>query len=97
MEEFGVTAKIDDYIGSITTYFEHDNMQIQKTTLYFLCKLTDWNPAKREQGVEESNSTIEWQPLSSLIARMKKQGKRPVRITMDHSVVLERALDGQRN
>jgi hypothetical protein len=39
MEEFGATARLQKYIGSIVARFPKEGVIIEKTTLYFLCEL----------------------------------------------------------
>jgi len=38
-EEFGATGELVDYVGAIKSTFMHKEVEVEKTTLYFLCKL----------------------------------------------------------
>jgi len=91
MEEFGAEAEIIDYIGSIQSVFCHkdSDIQIQKTTLYFLCKLKSQDLSKRSGDIE-SKSQIEWQTAEFLIPQMKSQSAKYGRTDIDESPILER-------
>jgi hypothetical protein len=92
MEEFGAEAKIVDYIGSIQSYFKNkgSDTEIQKTTLYFLCKLRNQDLSKRGTGDVEFESQLEWHPAGFLIPKMKEQSARYGRTDIDESQILER-------
>ncbi len=91
MEEFGATADLVDYIGSIESHFKHKGVEIQKTTLYFLAKLKNQDISKRGSGDIEDNSNIEWRTMDYLIPLMKAQTARFGRTDLDESSILERA------
>lgn len=92
MEEFGAVAEIIDYVGSIKSSFR-DNVdtttEIEKTTLYFVCRLIDQDLLRRSGDVE-STTAIEWQMSDYLIPLMKEQTKRFGRTDADESSILER-------
>lgn len=90
-EEFGSTGEIIKYIGTLITKFPRGDVWIEKTTVYFLVKLKDFNVHKRASEDEESVSVIEWQPIDFLIEKMKKQGVEYERTDLDESIILERA------
>lgn len=90
MEELGATATLLDYIGSIQSRFLHEGVEVEKTTLYFLCRLESQDLAKRSGDIE-SASDIEWRTASYLIPLMKAQAKRFGRTDVDESPILERA------
>ena len=90
-EEFGATGEILDYVGSLTSSFQHKGVEVEKTTLYFLCKLLDQDPARRAKDDAESKSILEWRTSDFLIPRMKEQAIRFKRTDVDESVILERA------
>ncbi len=89
-EEFGATGEIVDYLGSIQSHFKHRNVEIEKTTLYFLVRLLDQDLARRGNEDIENKSTIEWQTPEFLIPRMKEQAKKFGRTDIDESSILER-------
>lgn len=89
-EEFAATAELIDYIGSIKSNYKHKEVEIEKTTLYFLCKLIDQDISKRDDGDIETKSIIEWQTPDYLIPLMKKQSIRFGRTDVDESSILER-------
>ena len=88
-EEFGATAEIVDYVGSIKGSFLYANTGIEKTTLYFLCKLIDQDETRRTGDIE-SKTTLEWQTPAFLIPRMQEQSQRLGRTDIDESLVLKR-------
>ncbi len=91
MEEFGATAEIKDYIGSIQSHFKDEEVEGEKITLYFLCNLIDQNQSRRDTSDVEGQTDLEWHPLDFLIEKMRKQGlDHPERTDMDESSILER-------
>lgn len=90
-EEFGATGKIMDYIGSIKSQFNRLETPVEKTTLYFLIKLVDFDVSMRMKYDEEELSEIQWQSMDYLISKMKEQSKRYERTDLDESSVIERA------
>lgn len=92
VEEYGATAEIKDYIGSIQSHWKHDTVDIEKTTLYFLCKLIDQDLSKREQEQEESRALLEWHKPEFLIPKMQEQAKKYGRTDVDESSILVKIL-----
>ena len=90
MEEFGIEAELVDYAGSIQSHFESKGVEIEKTTLYFLCKLKIQDLSKRSSGDVEFESQVEWHTASFLIPKMKEQSKKYGRTDIDESAILER-------
>lgn len=88
-EEFGIKARLIDYVGSITSKYSHDNVDVQKTTVYFLCGLINQDDSKRESKIE-GQSEIVWMEIDELIEIMKNQSKSISRTDVDESFVLER-------
>jgi ADP-ribose pyrophosphatase YjhB (NUDIX family) len=89
-EEFGSTGEIDRFIGSLVTKFPRGEKWIEKTTVYFLVKLSDLNAFERSDEDEESVSAIEWRPIDFLIEKMQAQGKKYGRTDLDESGILKR-------
>ncbi|MEK7118086.1 MAG: NUDIX domain-containing protein [Patescibacteria group bacterium] len=89
-EEFGATGEFVDYVGSIKGAFMHKGVEIEKTTLYFLCKLVDQDLLSRAADDDETQSVIEWQTPDYLISRMKAQAIKYGRTDVDESSILER-------
>ncbi len=90
MEEFGAEGEFIDYVGSIESHLLDKGMDVQKTTLYFLLKLTNQDISKRGSGDIEDKSIIEWREPDYLIPLMKKQTVRFGRTDLDESSILER-------
>ena len=90
MEEFGIEGTLKSYLGSIVANFSHRNMEVEKTTLYFLCNLISFDLSRRKAEDPEAGSEIVWMDLEELIQKMKEQGKRLNREDVDESKVLER-------
>lgn len=89
-EEFGATGEFVDYIGSIKSLFTHKGVEVEKTTLYFLCKLVSQNLLHRAKDDDETQSIVEWQTPGYLIPRMKAQTTKYGRTDVDESSILER-------
>ena len=96
-EEFGATGEIIDYAGSIKSTFKHKGVDIEKTTLYFLCKLIDQDVSKRPTDDIEHKSIVEWQKSGFLIPLMKKQAVKFGRTDVDESSILEKIKDQNTN
>ena len=90
VEEFGVTAEIKDYLGSIKSHWNHEETNIEKTTVYFLCHLISQDDSKRN-GDEGSRTKLEWQTADFLIPKMKDQALKYNRTDVDESLIIERA------
>ncbi len=91
MEEFGITATLNRYVGSIVSKFlvSGTDVEIEKTTLYFLCDFVSIDESLRKKEDVESASEIRWMEPTDLIVKMKEQGKRLGRSDADESVVIE--------
>jgi hypothetical protein len=90
MEEFGIEADLVDYIGSIQSHFQSKGVKIEKTTLYFLCKLKNQDLNKRSSGDVEYESQVEWLSADFLIPKMKEQAIKFGRTDVDESKILEK-------
>ncbi len=88
-EEFGAEAEILDYIGSIKSHFKDKEVEVEKTTIYFLCKLISQDLSKRNGDIE-SKSNLEWHTADFLIPKMKEQSEKYGRTDVDESEILER-------
>ncbi len=93
MEEFGATAELVDYVGSIKSSFADNGVAIEKTTVYFRCKLIDQDLSRRSNDDIESTTIVEWQTPEFLIPRMKVQAEKYGRTDVDESAILERFLN----
>lgn len=89
VEEFGATADIIDYIGSIKSHWSHEGVDVEKTTIYFLCKLINQDSSLRRDDIE-GRTDIEWQTIDFLIPKMKEQSQRYTRTDIDESSILEK-------
>jgi ADP-ribose pyrophosphatase YjhB (NUDIX family) len=91
-EEFGIRAKIQRYLGSFTGSFRNwQGKTVQKTTLYFLCRLL--GTPKKTRHIENHygvKSAREWQKIGFLKRQMKKQGRLLGRSDFNESAILER-------
>lgn len=93
MEEFGVEAELVDYLGSIRCNFSKNvegEKEIEKTTLYFLCKFISQDLSKRSTEDIEGQTQIEWHPPEFLIEKMKDQAQKYNRTDLDESDILEK-------
>jgi hypothetical protein len=89
MEEFGAKATIEDYLGSIKSNFKHKDVVVEKTTIYFLCKLVSQDETLRKGDIE-SKTKLEWHTPQFLIPKMKEQAVRYGRTDVDESSILEK-------
>ncbi len=90
-EEFGATATIRHFIGSITAKIENVDTLKEKTTLYFLCDVVAQDITQREDVDAESSSQVGWYDPDYLIFKMKRQGRETGYEDIDESKILERA------
>lgn len=91
-KEFGISAEMIDYIGSVRSHFMHQGIEVEKMTLYFICRLVSWDLTKRDTSDIEGTTKIEWQKPGFLIPKMKGQAIKFGRTDVDESSILERAL-----
>ncbi|MEK7465203.1 MAG: NUDIX hydrolase [Patescibacteria group bacterium] len=92
-EEFGILGAVEGYLGSLTSTFKNwERAEVQKTTLYFLCKLTS---SKQEQVISTEKhfggeKYFSWEPIPFLVDAMQKQYKKLSRSDFDESEILKR-------
>jgi len=94
-EEFGVTAELVDYLGSIKCNFKKNTdgaVEIEKTTLYFLCTFKSQNLSERNTDDIEGKTEVEWHLPEFLIPKMKEQAQKYDRADIDESAILEKLL-----
>ena len=93
IEEFGCQVRILDFIGIIISHFvNNEGVEIEKTTVYFLCKLNklDKNKITNQDTFEKQSGTIEWRGINFLIKKMKEQTEILQKTDYDESTILER-------
>ena len=89
LEEFGAIVLIENYLGSLISSFIRNKMNVQKTTLYFKCRLISQDLSLRSAG-EENISIVEWKSAEFLIPIM--QSSRELgRDDLDESEILIRS------
>lgn len=93
LEEMGIDAKIERYIGSIVSSFMREEEKVEKTTLYYLCQLTSFDLSRRDENDEDASNDIVWLPIDELIIKSKDQFERSGRDDFDESKILERAKE----
>lgn len=93
-EEFGVKAELESYLGSLVIHFPlmMSGPMVEKTTLYFKCKLISFDESGRNKIDPEADSVIKWLDPKELIEKMKEQRIRLNREDADESKILERLL-----
>lgn len=89
MEEFGIKAQIVDFIGSKKDNFFHNDIEMEKTTLYFLTELLSQDVSRRDKSDIEGETDIEWHDIDFLIEKMKKQEKVFKRGDVNEASILE--------
>ncbi len=97
-KEFGLQARLVSYLGSlVSTFTNWEGAEVQKTTLYFLCELTQIvGERERPEELLGVESVIEWQDPQFLMERMREQMS--VWKLSDHneSDIILRALEARR-
>lgn len=73
LEEYSMTGTLDHYVGSLVSWFELEGVRVERTVLYFLCKLI--SISERDLTDPESASEIVWMNIDELISIMKTQGE----------------------
>jgi hypothetical protein len=92
-EEFGAAAKPIAFLGCLSGYLPDPQLPFEKTTLYVVCQLTEWNQENRDLEDPEACSIIEWHEPNVLISLMQQQGIRfQHRVDADESEMIKRAL-----
>lgn len=92
-EEFGATATPVAFLGCLSGNLPYPTGSFEKTTLYIVCQVGDWDPKNRNFDDPEASSTIEWHDPHLLIELMEKQGARfQHRVDADESEMIRRAL-----
>lgn len=71
-EEYGAKAEIQDFIGTLIVSYKVDDVDIEKTVLYFLCSLVSMGDRNSED--DENQSEIKWMDIDELIDIMEIQG-----------------------
>lgn len=89
-EEFGATGEIQKFLGTLVTKFPRGNVWIEKTTVYFLVQLIEFNLDGRLMDAETKESNVEWQSIDFLISKMEEQKKKYERTDLDESEILKR-------
>jgi hypothetical protein len=90
-EEFGARGTVANYLGSITSEFTRGTVPVEKTTLYFLVHVSDFNITSRKADDDEKDSSVAWYDIDELIGMMKKQFERLNNHDFDEALILERA------
>lgn len=88
-EEFGMSATLESFLGSVISHFPIGDSKIEKTTLYFLCSPIADDKYERKADDIESQSEIKWLKPAELILKMKEQAVRMGRDDVDESKILE--------
>ncbi|MBX4215738.1 NUDIX domain-containing protein [Candidatus Parcubacteria bacterium] len=92
IEEFGIVAEIIDYIGSLKGSFWKKEVEVEKTTLYFLCKYSSGG-FPRDMTDAEGASQLMWLSKDTLLKEMKEQEpKGKIDTTVRERSILERAM-----
>lgn len=93
MEEMGAKATLERYLGAQIDHYtrQFNNTKIQKTTLYFLCRLCSFDINKRREGDPEGHSEVVWLEPEELILKMKDQFRRYHQEDVNEAGIIERA------
>ncbi|MGK5594090.1 MAG: NUDIX hydrolase [Parachlamydiaceae bacterium] len=91
-EEFGATGQPIVFLGALTGTLNNLGSSFEKTTLYVLCQLQNWDVSTRDPNDPEAISTIEWLSPEQLISLMEEQGRKFKRVDADESEIIRRAV-----
>jgi len=73
-EEFSMKGSLERYVGSLVVGYSIQDIHVEKTVLYFLCKLASIDEV-RDLTDPETVGVIKWMNIDELIDIMKKQGE----------------------
>ncbi len=73
-EEFSMRGEIGRYVGSLVVGYSAQDVRVEKTVLYFLCRLVSIDDV-RDFSDPETVSEIKWMGIDELIEIMEKQGQ----------------------
>ncbi len=71
-EEYSMKGTTERYVGSLLLSFTKEGVKVEKTVLYFLCKLISIDEV-RDLTCPESVSEIKWMEIDELIHKMQEQ------------------------
>lgn len=94
VEELMIDGEIKKFLGTITGAFPREETEIEKTTIYFLCKFKQENKSQT-RGIERhfkwiTKDTIEWHKPLFLIEKMEEQENKFKRTDLNESKILKR-------
>lgn len=78
-EEMGAIATIEAFLDSLRVELDgtrHSGRRMHKTTLYFLARLVNIDPAQRDPNDEEREAVIEWHSLDETKRLFEEQATR---------------------
>ena len=95
MEEFGATGELVHYIGTSIGHFKRpgNSVLIEKTTPFFLYKMTSLDESKRELDSIESTSELVFLEIDTLIRYLHIQDEAIHRTDLVYGPILERIKD----
>lgn len=92
MEEFGATGELIHYIGTNVGHFKRmgSDVLIEKTTPFFLYRITGLDETKRKQGSVEASSELVFLDIDTLMKRIEEQDGAMHRTDLQYAPILER-------
>jgi len=93
LEEFGATGEIMSFLGSQETAFKGNEVDMKKTTLYFLVRMKSFDITKRSHEDLEGDSQIVFLTLDDCIMKMEELWKRLKQETLNESMFAKRARE----
>lgn len=88
-EECGVKGEIISFLGTLVTQHRDTGFLVNKSTLYFLVKCTEFKPENRLKNDPESGSVLKFYDKNFLIDKMNGQGKDLDRTDLDESEIIK--------
>lgn len=92
MEEFGATGELIHYIGTTLGHFKRpgSDVLIEKTTPFFLYRMTSLDESKRDPNSIESTSELVFLDIDTLIHHLHIQDEAIHRTDLVYGPILER-------
>jgi len=95
MEEFGATGELVHYIGTNIGHFKRvkSDVLIEKTTPFFLYRMTSLDEDKRDKGSIEASSDLVFLDIDTLMKHLEEQDKAIHRTDLQYNPILKRVKD----
>jgi hypothetical protein len=95
LEEFGATGELVHYIGANIGHFKRmgSDVLIEKTTPFFLYRMTSLDETKRDKGSIEASSELVFLDIDTLMRHLEAQDTAIHRTDLQYNPILKRVKD----